>query len=205
MTVGELARMFKAERGLDVDLQVIRMEGWRRADFFDATGLRWVNPSPNMRSLTEALLYPGIGLVETTNLSVGRGTATPFERFGAPWIDQHKLAQRLNAAGLPGVRFEPLVFTPEASRYKGEACHGVAITLTDRRAFRPVRTGLTVAHALRALYPREWKVDDCDRLLRNRAVLDAIRRGESVAALESLFQSALADFRARRSRFLLYP
>src|SRR5581483_2880797 len=122
MTVGELARLFNAEKKLGADLQVILVEGWRRADFWDATNLTWVNPSPNMRSLTEALLYPGIGLLETTNISVGRGTDTPFEIFGAPWLDGRRLAAALNAREAPGVRFVPVRFTPKSSVYAGQAC-----------------------------------------------------------------------------------
>src|SRR5690606_18035167 len=125
MTVGELARLFKAELGIDVDLQVIAMEDWRRGDFFDATALPWVNPSPNIRNLTAAILYPGIGLLETTNLSVGRGTETPFEIIGAPWLDGTALAARLNGAALPGVAFEPVEFVPDSSMFQGETCRGV--------------------------------------------------------------------------------
>src|SRR5262245_8014871 len=127
MTVGELARMFKAERHVDVELEVVKCEGWKRSEMYDATNLPWVNPSPNMRSLTEALLYPGVGLLETTNLSVGRGTDTPFERVGAPWIDPVTWASELNRAGLPGVRFVPTRFTPRERQYAGQECGGVFI------------------------------------------------------------------------------
>ncbi len=125
MTVGELATLFNAERKIDADLTVIPCEGWRRGDLYDQTGLLWVNPSPNMRSLTEALLYPGVGLLESTNLATGRGTDTPFERVGAPWIDPVAFSNALNARGLPGVRFTPIRFSPTERQYKGEDCGGV--------------------------------------------------------------------------------
>ena len=204
MTVGELAGMFNGERGLDLDLQVVRVEGWRRSDFFDATGLKWVNPSPNMRSLTEAILYPGIGLLETTNLSVGRGTETPFEIIGAPWLDAGKLESALNRAGLPGVGFRAVSFTPEESVFRGQPCQGVTISITDRAAFDPLRTGFEIARQLRILYPQAWKADRYDRLLGNRQVLEAVLAGKSTAQIESIYRPALDDFRRRRSRFLLY-
>ena len=157
MTVGELAAMFNDELQLGVDLQVVPVEGWRREDYFDRTGLLWVNPSPNMRSLTAAVLYPGIGLLETTNLSVGRGTDTPFEVIGAPWLDGIKLARALNQSGLPGVRFVPIRFTPDSSQYTGELCGGVNVVVIDRGSFRPVRTGLEIARQLHQLYPQDWQ------------------------------------------------
>src|SRR5437588_318021 len=167
MTVGELAQLYNAQRKTGCDLRVVKMENWRRAMWFDATGQTWVNPSPNMRSLTEAMLYPGVGLLETTNLSVGRGTDTPFELVGAPWLDGRKLAAYLNGRALPGVRFVPVRFTPRASVFKGEECGGVNIAVIERTRFRPVRAGLEIAVALRRLYPQDWKVDDYIRLLAN--------------------------------------
>ena len=204
MTVGELARMFDAELSLDLGLQVIAVEGWRRADYFDATGLQWVDPSPNMRSLTEAILYPGIGLLEKANLSVGRGTATPFELFGAPWLDAEALATRLDAAALDGVRFEPITFTPDASKFAGELCHGVRVALADRRAFRPVRAGLTIAVELRRLHPDDWDAAALDHLLRHRRALDAVLAGRKVADIEALWEAELSGFLERRAPFLLY-
>lgn len=204
MTVGELARMFSSERGLDLDLQVVRVEGWRRGDFFDATGLKWVNPSPNMRSLTEAILYPGIGLLETTNLSVGRGTDTPFEIIGAPWLDGKRLERALAEARLPGVRFNSVAFTPSASVFQDQRCQGVTIRITDRQAFEPLQSGFEIARQLRTLYPEAWKADRYDRLLGNRRVLEAVLSGKSVAEIESIYRPGLQDFLQRRSRFLLY-
>ena len=204
MTVGELAELFKADRGLDLDLHVVRMEGWRRRHFFDATGLRWVNPSPNMRSLTQALLYPGIGLLETTNLSVGRGTDTPFEVLGAPWINEMGLARHLNRARLPGVRFVPIRFTPDTSTYADEACGGVNVIITDREGFRPVRTGLEIARQLRHLYGGLWKAAAIDRLLRNRDALDDLLAGKTVTEIQWRGRDELDAFLQRRRTVLMY-
>jgi uncharacterized protein YbbC (DUF1343 family) len=204
MTVGELAEMFKDERRLDLDLHVIPMEGWRREDLFDATGLRWVNPSPNMRSLAEAILYPGIGLLETTNLSVGRGTDTPFEVIGAPWMDGKELEKALNSAHLPGVHFRAEVFTPNASKFRGERCEGVTITITDRETVRPLRTGLEVARQLRSLYPNAWDEKGYIRLLGNTAVYDAVLEGKSVEQIEAIYRPGLTEFSGRRARYLIY-
>jgi uncharacterized protein YbbC (DUF1343 family)/CubicO group peptidase (beta-lactamase class C family) len=204
MTVGELAMMFNAELNLGVDLQVIKMEGWQRRDLFDRTGLVWINPSPNMRSLTEAILYPGVGLLETTNLSVGRGTDTPFEVIGAPWLDGVGLAQELNQSRLPGVRFVPIRFTPESSKFADEVCGGVNIVVTNRSRFRPVRTGLEIARQLRRLYPDDWDTSRLNRLLGNQETLEALLAGKSVDEIEVIYESNLERFRQRRLRFLLY-
>ena len=150
---------------------------------FDETGLLWINPSPNMRSLTEALLYPGVGLLEATNLATGRGTDTPFERVGAPWIDAREWAAALNAEGLPGVRFVPIRFTPTERQYAGEDCGGVYIIITDRDAFEPIDLGLGLAVTLRRLYPDDWESDRLIRLLADRAAFDAIVAGRGVEAV----------------------
>jgi len=204
MTVGELAGLFKKELELDLDLEVIRAEGWRRPMLFDETGLKWVNPSPNMRSLTEAILYPGIGLLETTNLSVGRGTATPFEHIGAPWLDGSRLVQALDQAGLAGIEFRAVAFTPDASKFKDERCGGVAFTITDRSAFRPVRTGLEIARQLRLLYPDDWKPDAYIRLLGNKEVHEAVLAGKPVDEIEAIYCPGLEEFVEKRAKFLLY-
>ncbi|HJQ33509.1 MAG TPA: exo-beta-N-acetylmuramidase NamZ domain-containing protein [Pyrinomonadaceae bacterium] len=204
MTVGELAQLFKEQRKIDCDLRVVKMEGWRRGMWLDATGQTWVNPSPNMRSLTEATLYPGVGLLETTNLSVGRGTDTPFELLGAPWIDGSKLAAYLNSRRLAGVRFVPVRFTPRASVYKGEECGGVNLVVTDRARFRAVRAGLEMAVALRRLYPQEWKVDSLLRLLVNADALERIKRADEPESIAASWQPRLAEFRRARARVLLY-
>jgi uncharacterized protein YbbC (DUF1343 family) len=204
MTVGELARMYCAERKLDVDLEVIEVDNWRRRDYWDATGLMWVNPSPNMRSLTEAVLYPGIGLLETTNISVGRGTDTPFEVLGAPWIDAKKSAAALNGAGLAGVRFIPIEFTPESSKYEGKKCGGVNVEIVDRSIVTPVAIGLEIAHTLRQLYGDKWDAAAMDRLLINKEVLAAIRDGADVAKIESIAKPRFDEFLKRRQKYLIY-
>lgn len=204
LTIGELAQMMNSERGIGADLKVIRMEGWRRGMWFDETGQTWINPSPNMRSLTEATLYPGVGLLETTNLSVGRGTDTPFEVIGAPWIDGQRLAGYLNSRGLDGVRFVPIRFKPNASVYKDQMLGGVNIIITNRNQFRPVKIGIEIATAIYRLYPREWEADKFGRLLVNSDTLERIRRGEGPEAIEASWQEAIRSFEARRSRYLLY-
>lgn len=204
MTLGELARLFNEQRKIGCDLRVVRMENWRRGMWLDATGQTWVNPSPNMRSLTQATLYPGVGLLETTNVSVGRGTDTPFEMVGAPWLDGRKLATYLNGRNLAGVRFVPVRFTPRASVFKEQECGGVNIIVTDRARFRPVRTGIEMAVALRRLYPSDWKVEDYKRLLVNADTLERVRRADEPESIERAWQTQLAEFRRARARVLLY-
>jgi uncharacterized protein YbbC (DUF1343 family)/CubicO group peptidase (beta-lactamase class C family) len=204
MTIGELAQLYNEQRKIGCDLRVIKMEGWRRATWFDSTGLTWINPSPNMRSLTEATLYPGIGLLETTNLSVGRGTDTPFELVGAPWINGQEMAAYLNGRRIPGARFVPVRFTPKASVFKDKECGGINIVITDRARFRPVSTGIEIAVALRRLYPSDWKVDDYIRLLVNSDALERVKRGEASDEIVRSWSSALDQFRQVRNHFLIY-
>jgi uncharacterized protein YbbC (DUF1343 family) len=204
MTAGELAQMFREELKLDLDLEVIPCEGWRREQIWDETGLTWVNPSPNMRSLTEALLYPGIGLLETTNLSVGRGTDTPFEVIGAPWLDGRRLASELRAQHLPGVTFIPIEFTPDSSKFANEKCSGVNIAITDRHTFEPLRTGFALAAALRKLYPMEWETKGYLRLLGNEAVQNALVAGRAADDLVDFSREGLNEFQRRRVKHLIY-
>jgi uncharacterized protein YbbC (DUF1343 family)/CubicO group peptidase (beta-lactamase class C family) len=204
MTIGELAQLYNEQRKIGCDLRVIKMEGWRRATWFDSTGLTWINPSPNMRSLTEATLYPGIGLLETTNLSVGRGTDTPFELVGAPWINGQEMAAYLNGRRIPGARFVPVRFTPTASVFKNKECGGVNIVITDRAGFRPVSTGIEIAVALRRLYPNDWKVDDYIRLLVNSEALERVKRGQAPDEIVSSWKPTLDRFRQVRDHFLIY-
>src|SRR5205809_1386342 len=204
LSVGELARLYNEERHIGADLRVIKMENWRRAMWFDATGLVWINPSPNMRSLTEAALYPGVGLLETTNLSVGRGTDTPFEVIGAPWLDGPRLATYLNARRIPGVRFIPLRFTPKSSVFKNEECKGINIVVTDRAKFQSVSTGIEIAAALHQLFPTQWKIDGYSRLLVNSDALERLKRGDSPEEIVRSWASALENFRRARMRVLIY-
>ncbi|CAN5888476.1 hypothetical protein BH23PLA1_BH23PLA1_04710 [soil metagenome] len=204
MTVGELARMFNTERKMEADLTVIPCEGWERADQYDRTGLLWVNPSPNMRSLTQALLYPGVGLLEATNLATGRGTDTPFERVGAPWIEPRAFAAALNEQRIPGLRFLPIHFTPTERQYTGEQCGGVFIMIIDREALDPIALGLGLASTLRELYPDAWKPDGLKRFLANNDAYQALIEGNPPEAIRDGWAEGLESFRQRRTRYLLY-
>jgi uncharacterized protein YbbC (DUF1343 family) len=204
MTVGELAKMFNGERAIGAKLSVIQMQGWMRGDWFDSTGRVWVNPSPNMRSLTAAELYPGIGMIEGTNISVGRGTDSPFELVGAPWIDASVLAAYLNARMVDGVRFVPVNFTPDASNYAGQNCGGVNIIATYRDALDAPELGLEVASALEHLYPDNYKIAALDGLMRNKATLDALIAGDDPRRIEEDWQDGLARFEPIREKYLLY-
>jgi uncharacterized protein YbbC (DUF1343 family) len=204
MTIGELARMFAKEREMELDLTVVSTKGWRRGMYLYDTGLSWVNPSPNMRSLRAALLYPGIGMMEFTNISVGRGTDTPFEVMGAPWIRERELARRVNGAEPPGVRVVPLRFTPDASRFAGEECGGLSFIITDWQKFRSFEFGLIVARALHELHPNDWQPERWMRLLGNEEVYRRVLAGEDVAEILDSIDDQLSEFRARRKPFELY-
>ena len=203
MSVGELAQMFKAERNLKLDLVVVPVEGWKREQWFDQTALPWINPSPNMRSLTEATLYPGIGLLESA-ISVGRGTGTPFEIIGAPYIQDVRLAWELNRAGLPGVRFVPVRFTPTDSIFKGESCAGVNIILTDRDRCNVVDVGILIAKTLQHLYPARFDLEKLDHLLGHRATLEAIKASKDLSEIKATWANDLKQFNERRAAHLLY-
>lgn len=204
MTVGELARMFNSERAIDAKLTTVKMEGWMRGDWYDSTGSTWINPSPNLRNLTEATLYPGLGMIEGSNVSVGRGTDSPFELLGAPWITPAVLAQYLNAREISGVRFIPVRFTPTTSVYAGRKCGGVNLIVTDRDALDAPELGLEVASALHHLYLDEYKLASIDGLMRNKATLDAITAGEDPRRIAEDWQDALGTFNTMRARYLLY-
>jgi uncharacterized protein YbbC (DUF1343 family) len=204
MTVGELAGLYNTERKIGTDLRVVKIEDWRREMWFDETNQIWTNPSPNMRSLTEATLYPGVGLLETTNVSVGRGTDTPFEVVGAPWLDGQKLAAYLNNRKIRGVRFVPVRFTPKASVFKDQECGGINIIIVNRNDFRAVSTGIEIAVALRKLFTNDWKIDNYNRLLVNSAALETVRRADSPEEIEKSWNEDLLTFRKRRAQFLLY-
>jgi uncharacterized protein YbbC (DUF1343 family)/CubicO group peptidase (beta-lactamase class C family) len=205
MTVGELALLYNSERNIGAKVEVVPMEGWRRSLLFDQTGLHWVKPSPNLGSLTQALLYPGIGLLETTNLSVGRGTDRPFEWVGAPWIDGRRLADALAGENLAGVSFAPLRMTPTASTHKGQLCDGVQLFITDWQRFQPLRTGLAVAAVLKRLFPKDWRLDRYAVLLGNEATFSGLKRGAPWQELVQAWEPALAQFRGVRARYLIYP
>ena len=204
LTIGELARLFNAEKDIGAALEVVSLRGWRRDLWFDESGLAWVNPSPNLRTLTQAVLYPGIGAIEGVNLSVGRGTDTPFEQIGAPWVDGVTLAAALNSRGLPGVRAYPISFTPGSSKYAGELCHGVHLIVTDRNALRPVRLGLEIAAVLHRLHPDQFELDAAARLLGSREALTRIRAGEDPATIADDWVGGERAWKARREPYLLY-
>jgi uncharacterized protein YbbC (DUF1343 family)/CubicO group peptidase (beta-lactamase class C family) len=205
MTPGELFRMLAAEHGLPPDLvRVVEMRGWSPDLWYDETGLEWVNPSPNMRSLAAAALYPGVGLLETTNLSVGRGTDTPFEWIGAPWLDGRRLAAYLTARKIPGVRFTPVHFTPSASVFAGERCGGVRFDVVDRDVLSSVALGVEIAAALRALHASDWDRTRLPALLANADTVARIERGDAPDSIVASWKAGVAEFERRRARFLRY-
>lgn len=206
MTLGELARLINSEEKIGARLEVVPMKNWRRRDWFDSTGLIWVDPSPNMRSLSAALLYPGVAMLEyCRNYSVGRGTPAPFEQIGADWIDGPRLAAYLNRRMVPGVRFYPIRFTPSESHFKGVPIQGVRFVIVDREGFSSLRLGLEIAAALQKLYPGKIDFQANYRLIGNRAVIDALLAGADPRTLEPRLQEELREFLALRSRYLLYP
>ncbi len=204
MTLGELAKLFNGENVIGVDLTVVPMKNWRRDAWFDQIGLPWINPSPNMRNLLQATLYPGIGAIEGTNLSVGRGTDSPFEQVGAPWIDGVQLAYALNARQIPGVGFYPIRFTPTSSKYAGEECQGIFMVVTDRLALRPVRLGVEIAATLHKLYGAKFDLESAGRLLGSRETLSRIRAGDEPATIAASWAADEARWRRLRAKYLIY-
>lgn len=205
MTIGEFARMVVGERKLPVKLTVIPLENWRRGQWYDETGLPWVNPSPNIRSQTQALLYSGIGLLEATNVSVGRGTDMPFEVVGAPWItDPQALADAMNARGLAGVQFRPVFYTPTSSVYANTSVGGVRMEVTDRDAIRPVTVGLALGRELMERYPGNFRPAAIQNLLVNRVTMWSILRGEPFVRIMGWVDVSRAAFLQRRESYLIY-
>ena len=204
LTLGELALLFNGENKIGADLTVVSMRNWDRGKWFDETGLPWINPSPNMRNLIQASVYPGIGAIEGTNISVGRGTEAPFEQIGAPWIDGVQLADALNARAMAGARFYPVRFTPVSSKYAKEECQGVFIVVTDRSALRPVRLGLEVASALHKLYGAKFELESARRLFGSEDTLARVRAGEDPAAIAATWSAGEARWRLLRAKYLLY-
>jgi len=205
MTLGELATMVDAERKLGADLHVVKMKNWRRTDWFDSTGLTWIDTSPNMRSLNAATLYPGIALIESSrNYSVGRGTDAPFEQIGADWIRGSELARFLNTRALPGVRVYATRFQPTAAPFQGKMIEGVRFVITNRDQFNSVRFGVDLAYSLQKLYPGKIDFELSKSLIGNRKALDALRNGEEPSAILQRFNDDVAAFVERRKPFLLY-
>ena len=204
MTIGELAKLYNGERRINANLTVVPMKGWMRGDWFDSTGAEWVNPSPNLRNLEQAILYPGVALIEGTNVSVGRGTDTPFQVIGAPWIKPKQLAAYLNARLISGVRFVPTEFTPATSNYAGQACGGVNIILTNRETLDAPEFGVELASALHNLYPQQFELAKMNVLLANQGALQALQAGEDPRRIAEDWRDALDRFMQVRARYLIY-
>jgi uncharacterized protein YbbC (DUF1343 family) len=204
LTIGELAQFFNAENHINADLHVIAMKNWRRNYFFESTGVRWVPPSPNLRTVKGAITYPGLEILQSAGLSVGRGTETPFEQFGAPWMDGEKVAAVLNAAQLPGLKFVPQPFIPVSGLYMGRRCGGVSIRIGDRAAVRAMRLGIQIAAVLGKMYPQDFQVEKTIALLGNSETVQKLINGASPAEIVASWQSGLAEFDRARRKYFLY-
>ncbi|MGE6203958.1 exo-beta-N-acetylmuramidase NamZ family protein [Guptibacillus hwajinpoensis] len=212
MTVGELASLFNEEFEIGADLTVVEMDKWKRGMYYGDTPLEWVLPSPNMPTLDTALAYPGAALIEGTNVSEGRGTTKPFELIGAPFINATELASELNELKLPGVDFRAASFTPSFSKHAGELTHGVQIHVTDKEAFKPVKTGLSLVKTIHDLYPEDFEfraensagVSFFDLLVGNGWIREGIENGDSVKKMEKQWEDDLKDFKEVREDYLLY-
>jgi uncharacterized protein YbbC (DUF1343 family) len=204
MTMGELAQMFNAENKIGADLHVFGMRNWNRSETYDQTGLKWIPPSPSLRSVTAAFLYPGIEILQAGGVSVGRGTDTPFELIGAPWIQGAELTAELNRRVVSGVRFTTTTFTPDEGLYKGQYCLGVSISITDRNALQSMRMGLEIAAALHRLYPQQFHLEKIIELLGSQATLERLQRGDAPAQIVAGWSADLDKFRAMRENYLLY-
>jgi uncharacterized protein YbbC (DUF1343 family) len=205
MTLGELATMINADEHLGLELDVVRMQGYRRSAYFDETGLRWWPPSPNLRTVEQAVLYPAVALVEGTNVSVGRGTEHAFELMGAPWVDAESLLATVQSYGLAGVSFSTARFKPNASLYAGKDCTGLSLRVTDRALFEPVRTGIALALSLRRLYRTQWQAARLHEIIGQPAVTRAILALRPLSEIEALYEDELEAFRSKRQKYLLYP
>ena len=204
MTLGEQAKLVNVQADLKCNINVVTVEGWKRRDWFDATGCEWIDPSPNMRSLVQANIYPGPAQLEFTNVSVGRGTATPFQLFGAPWLDHFKYGDALQAMDLPGIGFVPRTFKPTASKFAGDECKGVELIVTNRETFLPVQTGVAMAIALRKVAFRQWEMARWQTLLCHKETFDAVEQGARLKEVVKLWEPALQKFKNDRKNVLLY-
>jgi len=204
LTMGEFARMVAEERKLPVSLTVVAMTGWDRSRWYDDTGLPWVNPSPNIRSVTQALLYSGVGLLEATNVSVGRGTDMPFEVVGAPWMDGDRVAAALSRHALAGVRVEPIRFTPLGDIHARVSCGGIRLVVTDREAIRPVTVALALAEVLAEVHRDQWRPEGIQNLLVNRSTMWALLRREPLPRLAAWAETDRSSFLKRRASYLIY-
>jgi uncharacterized protein YbbC (DUF1343 family) len=204
MTMGELARAFNGEKKIGADLTVVPMRNWRRDQWFDETGLAWINPSPNIRNLHQAALYPGLGAFEQINLAVGRGTDAPFEQVGAPWIDGVRLADALNGRRIPGVRFYPVRFVPSTRVYAGSECQGVFLVITDRQALRPVRVAVEIVSAIVKGFPGRLSLEAAARQFGSAAGLSRIAAGDEPEILARSWGAAESRWRLLRAKYVIY-
>lgn len=204
LTIGELAQLFNTENHINVDLHVIPMKNWRRNYFFESTGIRWVPPSPNLRSIKGAIVYPGLEILQAAGVSVGRGTETPFEQFGAPWMDGEKVAAALNAGQMPGLKFVAQSFIPVSGLYMGRRCGGVSIRIGDRAAVRALRLGIEIAVLLEKMHPQDFAVEKTLTLLGNSETVQKLKDGGSAADILASWQSSLAEFDRTRRKYFLY-
>jgi uncharacterized protein YbbC (DUF1343 family) len=204
LTVGELAQLFNTENHINVELHVIPMKGWHRNYFFESTGLRWIPPSPNLRTLKGSILYPGLEILQNAGVSVGRGTEAPFEEFGAPWIDGEEVAAELNAKNLPGLRFANQRFIPVSGLYAGKRCGGVGIKVTDRAAVRSMRMGLEIAEILQKKYPANFETAKTVLLLGNDETVRQLQAGTPPAQIIAGWAKDLAAYDQMRRKYFLY-
>ncbi len=204
MTLGELAKMFNAENHIGTDLRIFELKNWRRREAYDETGLKWIAPSPNLRTVNADFLYPGIEILQAGGVSVGRGTDTPFEILGAPWIHANDFAAELNRRKIPGVSFAPARFTPSDGLYGGQPCQGVTITIANRGELQSMRMGLEIADALRRMYPDKFQLEKIIELLGSQSTIDCLKRGDAPADIVSGWSADLDKFRKMRAKYLLY-
>jgi uncharacterized protein YbbC (DUF1343 family) len=204
MTLGELAQMFNAENRIGCDLHIIPTQNWHRRDLFDDTDLPWMNPSPNLRSFRAEILYPGLEVLQSGGVSVGRGTDRPFERIGAPWIHSDVFVEEMNRRSVPGVRFVADRFTPDSGLYSGEMCEGAIVTVTDRASFESMRMGIEIAAALKQLYPSNIDVTKMIALVGNVETVRKLKAGDASAAIVASWSSELEGFRKMSAKYLLY-
>ena len=205
MTPGELALLFKADEKMQLNLNIIKMEGWKREMWFDETELPWLNPSPNIRNMNQASLYPGLGLFERLNVANKRGLPSPFEMIGAPWINAYDFVNSLNKYNLPGVNFTPIKFFPEEHKYSNELCEGIYITITDREKLEPVKLGFIIIITLYKMYPLEFDIDKLWHITRSKGLIQKIKNDSSITELIKDWNNDLDIFRNKRGQYLLYP
>jgi len=204
LTIGELAQLFNEENNIHCDLHVIALRNWRRAEYFDNTGARWIPPSPALRTLKGAVLYPGLEILQNAGVSVGRGTEAPFEEFGAPWMDGQRVADALNARDLPGLNFKPIQFVPAGQPFQGQRCGGVSVRVSERSAARPMRMGIEIATLLRKLYPQQFDPAKMMFLLGHAATVKLLEDGAQPEEIVRGWADDLAAFETMRRKYFLY-